>query len=94
METFISESNKYFTGQEGFERDGNKEFIQFLSVSKGSCGETRSQSYRAIDYQYINQDILDELIIRTTQLSKKISSFITYLKRSEFKGSKYNVSEL
>lgn len=94
MENFITESNKYFTGQEGFERDGNKEFIQFLSVSKGSCGETRSQSYRAIDYQYINQDILDELIIRTTQLSKKISSFITYLKRSEFKGSKYHVSEL
>lgn len=94
MENFITESNKYFTGQEGFERDGNKEFIQFLSVSKGSCGETRSQSYRAIDYQYINQDILDELIIRTTQLSKKILSFITYLKRSEFKGSKYHVSEL
>ena len=74
---------------EGFERDGNREFIQFLCVAKGSCGKTRSQSYRAFDYKYINQDILDELISRTTQLSKKISSLIAYLKKSEFKGTKF-----
>jgi len=74
---------------EGFERDGTKEFIQFLSISKGSCGECRSQSYRAHDYKYIDQAILDELIERPTTLSKKIASFMTYLKSSTFKGTKY-----
>jgi four helix bundle protein len=78
---------------EGFERGGNQEFIQFLYVAKGSCGEVRSQVYVALDQNYLEQEKADELINSLKRLSTMISNFINYIKRSGMRGEKFNDSK-
>jgi len=77
---------------EGFERDGNKEFINFLYIAKGSCGEVRSQIIRASDVGFIDNETAKRLYNDCLNLSKSIARFIKSLKESGLDGFKFKVS--
>lgn len=74
---------------EGFERQGNKEFCQFLYIAKGSCGEVRSQINRAYDVNYIDKDTYDNVYSNCRKLSASILKFIQSIKSFYSKGSKF-----
>lgn len=74
---------------EGFERDGNREFIQFLAISKGSLGEVKSQLYRTFDRNCIEKEKHDLLQEECNVLASKIANFMSYLNKTSFRGNKF-----
>jgi four helix bundle protein len=74
---------------EGFERDGNKEFRQFLSTAKGSAGEVKAQLYVALDQHYLNQEHFNDLYQLADQTAYLIGGLMRHLRTSAFNGSKF-----
>jgi four helix bundle protein len=66
---------------EGFSRRSNKEFIQFLFISKSSAAEVQSQLYVALDQHYIEKEVFDKLYNQAQVISKMESGFIKYLSK-------------
>jgi four helix bundle protein len=64
---------------EGFARQSNREFIQFLYISKSSAAELQSQLYVALDQEYITQEDFDSIYNQAEIVSRMDSGFIKYL---------------
>jgi len=74
---------------EGFERGGKAEFVQFLSMAKGSAGEVEAQLYVALDAGYIDQAQFDSTRVIAGSTKRLIAGLINYLNGSGIKGQKY-----
>jgi four helix bundle protein len=71
---------------EGFERGSRREFITFLGYANASCGEFRSQIFRALDRNYVSQNLFDEFYILCVRISIMLQKFIEYLQKTPIKG--------
>lgn len=74
---------------EGFERSSRLEFINFLTYAKGSTGEVKSQLIRAVDRNYLDPGKFSYFYGSADELTKQITSFISYLNKSDIKGQKF-----
>ena len=74
---------------EGFGRESNQDFMRFLSIAKASANEVQSQLYIALDQEYITHDQFQQGYQLCDETIRAIGGFITYLKKSPLKGSRY-----
>lgn len=74
---------------EGFVRGGNREFLQFLSISKGSLFELKTQLIIANEIGYLEDEIFTKISNEIDEVGKMLTSFMNYLSNSDIKGIKY-----
>jgi len=74
---------------ESFGRGGNKEFIQFLALSRGSAAEVQAQLHVAYDASYITQEQFAQVYGMADEIARMITGFISYLQQHEYKGAKF-----
>jgi len=61
---------------EGYERNGQKEFIRFLNIAKGSCGEFKTQIYIAQKIGYLEKEVAQNLLIMARNIAAMLTKLI------------------
>src|ERR1700756_841735 len=74
---------------EGFERDGNAEFVQFLTISKGSIGELRGQLIYCLDVGLIEEPLHREVDDKADVATRMVGGLMRYLSGTELRGRKF-----
>ncbi len=75
---------------EGFGRGGNREFINFLSMARGSLNELLSQVILAYDAGSCPDHLYKTIRGTIEETGKLIGGMTRYLKKTEYSGSKFN----
>jgi four helix bundle protein len=83
----------YSNFTEGFERDGNREFAQYVSISKGSVGEIRGQLLYAVDFDYLPQTEFDKLDPLAERATLCLGELLRHLNNSDLRGRKFKHRE-
>ncbi|MBM4446489.1 MAG: four helix bundle protein [Chloroflexi bacterium] len=78
---------------EGYARQTDKEFIQFLHVALGSVAEVQSQLYIAKDLDYISNGQFKQIHELSSETAKLINGFIKYLRQSAVNSQKSTVNK-
>lgn len=74
---------------EGFERGSKEEFLYFLYIAKGSCGEVRAQLYIALDQGFITKDDFNKAVEKAKQVSGLLYKFIQGFKAEGYSGLRH-----
>ena len=74
---------------EGFERGGDREFLQFLAIAKGSCGEVQSHLHVGLDQEYFTPEQHAAMVENSSQVSRLITGLMKHLRQSTMRGSKF-----
>jgi four helix bundle protein len=77
---------------EGFEREGNKEFIQFLSIAKGSNGELMTQIIIAYEIGMIDKNEFSQISVLSNRIGVMLKKLMHYLENTNYRGQKFNTN--